>query len=464
MERSNMLNASLMRSAVFAASCVVGESVVSAPSYSVSFSSGDGAKQQIEGLEQVQVAGNEVSNVANDSKIVTVIGKGVGIDKENALKDAYRDAIERAVGMYVDAEQMVRNGELVQEQILTHSNAYIERFDVKEEKKEPNGLIKVRILAQVKKSDLSKKMTEVLPPQVFKVGRELQDVHAKLTTQVKRNIDGVALLKKGLSGLNPRDLINVSLVSTTPFIRTDEKKTDKVYLHYLLKFEMNMDKYKEFSSVLDGVLSQISLDETKVVRGLVERKEDNALKKVLNLDRFKSFDQTKWYHAEMYFKGAWLDGCFETPLVAFDVVKIKMCDIKVSSNCIEAGSKFKYILLMDDMPKYSLCKMKRYSVNEAMASVLHNWACDFKPSNNYGSCPFYYSMIFIGANGEELCLSQFSVAEQFLINLSSNQNSMTFNIFPLIGGEATTFYKWVRCEIPASALPEIKSLAIERTN
>ena len=463
MERSNMLNASLMRSAVFAASCVVGGSVVSAPSYSVSFSSGDGAKQQIEGLEQVQVAGNEVSNVANDSKIVTVIGKGVGIDKENALKDAYRDAIERAVGMYVDAEQMVRNGELVQEQILTHSNAYIERFDVKEEKKESNGLIKVRILAQVKKSDLSKKMTEVLPPQVFKVGRELQDVHAKLTTQVKRNIDGVALLKKGLSGLNPRDLINVSLVSTTPFIRTDEKKTDKVYLHYLLKFEMNMDKYKEFSSVLDGVLSQISLDETKVVRGLVERKEDNALKEVLNLDRFKSFEQYHWTYSETYFSRGYEGGGSPVFQISDNLI-VKMCDTKVSSESMGAGSEFKYVLLMDDMPKYTLCKMKGYSVNAAMASVLHNWACDFKSQGDFRIHPFYYSMIFTGANGEELCLSQFSVSARYLINLSSNQNTMTFNIFPLIGGEATAYYKWVRCEIPSSALPEIKSLAIERTN
>ena len=458
-----MLNSSFMRSVSFVAVCIFVRSVTSAPSYSTPFSLSGDSKQPGKDSESGVIASNDATAGLKDDQIITVVGKGVGIDKENALKDAYRDAIERAVGMYVDAEQMMKNGELVQDRILTFSNAYIERFDVKEEKKESNGLFKVRILAQVKKSVLTKKMTEVLPPQIFKVGRELQDVHAKLTTQVKRNIDGVALLKKGLSGLNPRDLINVSLVSTTPFIRTDEKKPDKVYLHYLLKFEMNMDKYKEFSSVLDGVLSQISLDETKVVRGVVERKEDVALKKVLNLDRFKSFSQHNWNHAEMYFEGAWPVGCFETPLVAFDVVKIKMCDIKVSSNCIEAGSKFKYILLMDDMPKYSLCKMKRYSVNEAMASVLHNWACDFKPSNNYGPCPFYYSMIFTGANGEELCLSQFSVSEQYLINLSSNQNSASFNIFPLIGGEATAYYKWVRCEIPAGALPEIKSLTIERT-
>ena len=41
---------------------------------------------------------------AQDSEIVKVLGKGTGADKTEALKDAYRDAIERAVGMYVDAE------------------------------------------------------------------------------------------------------------------------------------------------------------------------------------------------------------------------------------------------------------------------------------------------------------------------------------------------------------------------
>ena len=193
----------------------------------------------------------------------------------------------------------------------------------------------------------------------------------------------------------------------------------------------------------------------------MERKEDNTLKKVLNLDRFKSFDQYHWMYSEPYFSQGY-EGYGSPVFQISDNLIVKMCDTKVSSESMGAGSKFKYVLLMDDMPKYTLCKMKGYSVNTAMASVLHNWACDFKPQE--GSRPFYYSMIFIGANGEELCLSQFSVAEQFLINLSSNQNSMTFNIFPLIGGEATTFYKWVRCEIPASALPEIKSLAIERTN
>ena len=37
--------------------------------------------------------------IAQDVEIVKVKGRGVGTDKTEALKDAYRDAVERAVGM-----------------------------------------------------------------------------------------------------------------------------------------------------------------------------------------------------------------------------------------------------------------------------------------------------------------------------------------------------------------------------
>ncbi|MCR4664164.1 MAG: hypothetical protein K5660_02220 [Paludibacteraceae bacterium] len=65
---------------------------------------------------------------AQATEIVKVMGRGVGADKAEALKDAYRDAVERAVGLYVDAEQMMKNEELVKDQILTHSNVYIDKY------------------------------------------------------------------------------------------------------------------------------------------------------------------------------------------------------------------------------------------------------------------------------------------------------------------------------------------------
>lgn len=63
-----------------------------------------------------------------DSDLVQVKGKGTGETEEIALRDAYRDAVETAVGLYVDAEQMVKNDQLIKDEILTQSNAYIEDY------------------------------------------------------------------------------------------------------------------------------------------------------------------------------------------------------------------------------------------------------------------------------------------------------------------------------------------------
>ena len=133
--------------------------------------------------------------IAQDTEIVKVKGRGVGADKAEAVKDAYRDAVERAVGLYVDAEQMMKNEELVEDQILTHSKAYIEKYDVVKEKTKPNGLVEIRINAEVKKTALTKKLSDVMPKQTFALGDDAQNIHSLVVTKEKRNVDAAALLE-----------------------------------------------------------------------------------------------------------------------------------------------------------------------------------------------------------------------------------------------------------------------------
>ncbi len=86
---------------------------------------------------------------ASVGETVQVKGKGVGTTQESALKDAYRSAVEAAVGLYVDAEQMMKNDEVIKDQILTQSNAYIEKYEIKG-RSEREGLIEIVIWAQVR--------------------------------------------------------------------------------------------------------------------------------------------------------------------------------------------------------------------------------------------------------------------------------------------------------------------------
>ena len=204
---------------------------------------------------------------AQDAEIVKVKGRGIGADKTEALKDAYRDAVERAVGLYIDAEQMVKNEELVKDQILTQSNAYIEKYDVAKETAKPNGLVEVQIIAEVRKTVLAKKIADVMPDKTFRLGGELQNAHAKISTTEKRNADGAALLENVLKDLDPLELsLDYSLASSEAVIgdlsgRMGNSNSGTVRVNYL--FKAKIDEKRFFENVagrLTEVLEQISID------------------------------------------------------------------------------------------------------------------------------------------------------------------------------------------------------------
>jgi len=207
---------------------------------------------------------------ADETEIVKIKGRGSGADKTEALKDAYRDAVERAVGQYVDAEQMMKNEKLVEDQILTQSNAYIEKYDVVKENVKPNGFVEIQILAQVRKIALKKKISDVMPTKTFMLGGELKNVHAKITTTARRNVDGAALLKKALDGFDPLALVaDCELASPKSVIRElshplDPK--DKIAVNYLFRTGINQNRYSEsVVPKLKEVLAQISLSEPRAV-------------------------------------------------------------------------------------------------------------------------------------------------------------------------------------------------------
>lgn len=202
--------------------------------------------------------------IAQDVEIVKVKGQGVGTDKTEALKDAYRDAVERAVGLYIDAEQMMENEELVKDQILTQSNAYIEKYEVAKETAKPNGLVEVQILAEVRKTALTRKISDVMPSKTFRLGDELQNAHAKISTKEKRNADGAALLANALEGFDPFLVsTDCSLACGDVAIREKRHPNENkgtVAANWLFRAGINQKRFIEISnSRLQGVLSQVSL-------------------------------------------------------------------------------------------------------------------------------------------------------------------------------------------------------------
>ena len=177
----------------------------------------------------------------DDTEVVKVKGRGVGTDKTEALKDAYRDAVERAVGLYVDAEQMMKNEELVKDQILTQSNAYIEKYKIASENKSANGLVTVNILAEVRKTALTRKLSDVMPTVTVDVATASRNAHAQAVTEAKMQDDALALMKNELKGFDPvRQLMTVSLVSPKPEIEKIKGDADNIRLWYAVDVKVKV--------------------------------------------------------------------------------------------------------------------------------------------------------------------------------------------------------------------------------
>lgn len=249
-------------------------------SASVSF----GAKKSV--AQPVAINLGETA-ASENGDIAKVIGRGVGINETEALKDAYRDAVERAVGLFVDAETVVKNDEVLKDQILTQSNAYVSHYDKLETQKISGGLIQVRIVAFVKKRPLTTKLCDVMPAQTIQLGAvALQDAHAEVSSSGKRDGDAARLLENALKGQDPcLMLVKASLDPQSQHVYTkgkwhadrysNELQSNKVVLRYLMKARIDEELYfKEFVPRFRQVLEQISLDPPKTTRFSSVTEED----------------------------------------------------------------------------------------------------------------------------------------------------------------------------------------------
>lgn len=200
-----------------------------------------------------------------DAEIVKVRARGVGPDKVEALKDAYLNAIEQAVGLYIDAERMVANASLVKNQITVQSNAYINKHKVVSEEVLDNGLISVTILAEVRNRALTKRLHEVMPPTTTNLSDSSLNLHARIVAETKADDDARTIIRNELEGLHPlKHLIRASVAGKDPIRESVEGDPSLVRLWYPIRFEVDTAKYyKTFVPRWVRLLDQIKVAPAK---------------------------------------------------------------------------------------------------------------------------------------------------------------------------------------------------------
>ena len=78
----------------------------------------------------------------------TVIVDGVGVDRDSAMRDAARTAVEQIAGMYINSNTVVKDTSVEMDEILSHAQGYVQNIQVISESMS-NGAYRVRASVDV---------------------------------------------------------------------------------------------------------------------------------------------------------------------------------------------------------------------------------------------------------------------------------------------------------------------------
>ena len=183
-----------------------------------------------------------------------IVAEGVGTTPDEALKDAFRNAVRQVVGAVVDAETLIKNDEVINDKVLTYSDGFIKKFDeVPGSKKTERGLHRTKIIAMVERRRVvaTLKATNVTVKEID--GRSM---FAEVVTQLDAEKDTASLLKKQFEGF-PQTLLTASAIGRPELV---EKATDKASVRIHVRLEPDLEAYKTFVARLQPMLDKLAKD------------------------------------------------------------------------------------------------------------------------------------------------------------------------------------------------------------
>ncbi len=181
---------------------------------------------------------------------------GVGTDPDKAVQNAFSQVIEQTVGVLVDADTVVKNDQLIRDEVLTYSRGYVEKYEVLKRWQE-DGLHHATIRAVVARDKLAKKL------RAIKIS--VQDVPGELASRqiefdVKNDEQAAELLKKALAGFDMTKLTKAEIVGEPEITRDGANAKVRVKV----KVSPDFDQWKTLSKNLRSVLTKTSVKRASV--------------------------------------------------------------------------------------------------------------------------------------------------------------------------------------------------------
>ena len=171
-----------------------------------------------------------------------VVATGKGATEEEAKRDAFHNAVEQAVGVYVDATTIANNEKLIEDSVLTYSNAYIKSFTVVRSSAS-NGVQTIKIRAMVKVQRLAEKLHS---QGIKAVAVDGQSLAAEIVTTKRMQEDAATLLKKAVGDF---PLQFVEFVPSGKFVPNEKGGLDTT-----IEYRINKVAYRKYVAEIEKVV------------------------------------------------------------------------------------------------------------------------------------------------------------------------------------------------------------------
>lgn len=198
----------------------------------------------------------------SSSSVLEITAEGMGINERSAVEDAFRNAIEKSIGVYVDSETQIENNNLIKDNILTASKGYIEKYRVLSLNNQ-DGVTKITIKAIVKMQDVRNKLSS-MNISTLNAGNS-KNTYARLTSKNKWREDAEKILKKEFADiLSTKSILQLLDIKLLEYRVKENEVTRDNMVPLILKFKIsvNLDNYNEkiknLSAVFDNLGASVS--------------------------------------------------------------------------------------------------------------------------------------------------------------------------------------------------------------
>ena len=208
-----------------------------------------------------------LDNHINQKQIVStkaIIATGYGINKDEALKSAFKSAVEQYVGVLVDANTVVKNQRIIKDEILTASNGYIQSYDeVSIEKND--DIVQVKIKAVVKSQKVFNKVKS-LNIDIVTINNS-SDAYARVVTKLSRKQDAEQMLQKVLGNFfstkSLKEMLQIDIKDVQ--VLDNEAKGAKVPINISYVVKINYKIYAQKIKHIEDVFKNLGANLHKKV-------------------------------------------------------------------------------------------------------------------------------------------------------------------------------------------------------